>query len=190
MKTDSLCICPWAINNPLMRSYHDNEWGIPVYDDVKLFELLILEGAQAGLSWQTVLNRREGYRKAFAGFDPTKVALFDENKIDELMLDPGIIRHRLKIEGVVINARLFLNIQEEFGSFAAYLWSFVNHKTIKNTWRTMQEVPAETKESQAMSKDLKKRGFKFVGPTIMYAYMQAAGLVNDHLEECPFKQKM
>lgn len=185
MKTDSLHVCPWAINDPLMRSYHDSEWGKPVYDDLKHFELLILEGAQAGLSWQTILNRREGYRKAFEGFDPTKVALFDKSKIEQLILDPGIIRHRLKIEGAVNNAKLFLRIQEEFGSFNTYIWSFVNHKAIKNKWCSMHEVPAETQESKAMSKDLKKRGFKFVGPTIMYAYMQAAGLVNDHLEGCP-----
>ncbi|CAF24062.1 DNA-3-methyladenine glycosylase I [Candidatus Protochlamydia amoebophila] len=177
--------CDWVqLNNPLYVAYHDEEWGIPVHDDHKHFEFLILEGAQAGLSWQTVLQRRENYRQAFASFDPHIVATYDEQKKNELLLHPGIIRNRLKIESTIANAKHFLKVQEEFGSFNTYIWQFVNGKPIQNQWETIRQVPAETKESLALSKDLKKRGFKFVGATIMYAYMQACGLVNDHTIDC------
>lgn len=177
--------CPWAISgNELYENYHDEEWGVPVHDDNKHFEFLILEAAQAGLSWLTILKRREGYRRAFANFDPKKVAKFDQSKIEELLLDRGIIRNRLKVESSVNNAKCFLEVQKEFGSFDKYLWQFVQGKPLVNHWKSMQEVPSETKESQALSKDLKKRGFRFVGPTVMYAHMQAVGLVNDHLVNC------
>jgi len=176
--------CRWAIQDPLYIEYHDREWGEPVYDDRKLFEFLILEGAQAGLSWLTVLKKRENYRKAFKSFDPEKVAQFGEKEIEKLLSDPGIIRNRLKIEAAVGNANAFLEIQEEFGSFAAYSWRFVKDKPIINRWKKLDEVPAQTPESVAFSKDLKKRGFKFVGPTIIYAHMQAVGMVNDHMTYC------
>jgi len=176
--------CHWANDSELYEEYHDLEWGVPVHDDRKHFEFLILEGAQAGLSWLTILKRREGYRRAFANFDPKKVAKYDEAKIAELILCEDIIRNKLKIASAVTNARLFLEIQKEFGSFDKYIWSFVKGKTIQNTWKTIKDVPAESPESRALSKDLQKRGFKFVGPTIMYAHMQATGLVNDHLVEC------
>ncbi len=164
--------------------YHDEEWGVPVHDDKKHFEFLILEGAQAGLSWATILKRREGYRNAFANFDVKKVAVFDEEKIQELLRDEGIIRNKLKVRSVVNNAQRFIEVQMEFGSFDKYIWSFVGGKPIVNQWKSMAEVPATTKESDALSKDLKKRGFKFVGSTIIYAHMQACGLVNDHTTDC------
>ena len=164
--------------------YHDEEWGVPVRDDQKQFEFLILEGAQAGLSWATILGRREGYRKAFANFDPAVVAEYSEAKQAELLQDPGIIRNRLKVAGAVTNAKLFLKVQEEFGSFSAYIWRFVDGKPIINHWKTMAEVPATSAVSDALSKDLKKRGFKFVGSTIMYAHLQATGLVMDHTVDC------
>jgi DNA-3-methyladenine glycosylase I len=164
--------------------YHDEEWGLPVHDDQELFEFLILEGAQAGLSWATILKRRSGYRRAFANFDVKEVSKFDEEKIQELLQDPGIIRNKLKVNGAVNNAKRFLEIQAEFGSFDKYIWSFVGGVPIKNSWRLPAETPVTTKESDAISKDLKKRGFKFVGSTIMYAYMQACGLVNDHTTDC------
>jgi DNA-3-methyladenine glycosylase I len=177
--------CHWVLGgNELYFEYHDLEWGVPVHDDRKQFEFLTLESAQAGLSWSTVLNKREGYRKAFADFDPEKVARFTEKRIARLMDNPAIIRNRLKINAAVNNARAFLAVQEEFGSFDAYMWSFVGDKPIRNRWREHHEIPATSSESDALSKDLKQRGFKFVGSTIVYAHMQAAGLVNDHLVGC------
>jgi DNA-3-methyladenine glycosylase I len=164
--------------------YHDEEWGVPVHDDQTHFEFLILEGAQAGLSWSTILKRREGYRQSFANFDPEKVATFDEEKIQELLQFEGIIRNKLKVRSAVTNAQKFLEIQKEFGSFDNYIWRFVDGVPIVNHWKSLKEVPATTKESDALSKDLKKRGFKFTGSTIMYAYMQACGLVNDHTVDC------
>ncbi len=164
--------------------YHDTEWGVPVHDDHKQFEFLMLEGAQAGLSWLTVLRKREAYRKAFADFDPVKVARFSDKKIETLIQNPGIIRNRLKITAAVSNARAFLEVQQEFGSFDAYIWGFVGGKTIQNRWETMSDLPATSAQSEDLSKNLKKRGFKFVGSTIMYAHMQAAGMVNDHLVTC------
>ncbi|MGH8751521.1 MAG: DNA-3-methyladenine glycosylase I [Burkholderiales bacterium] len=176
--------CPWGEINALQMAYHDAEWGVPLHDENQLFEFLILEGAQAGLSWDTILQKRENYRKAFDGFDPKKVARYDQKKIAQLLKNPGIVRNRLKIEAAVINARAFLEVQKEFGSFDTYIWSFVGGKPKQNAWRTMQELPASTRESEAMSKDLKQRGFKFVGGTICYALMQATGMVNDHLTSC------
>lgn len=169
-----------------MIAYHDREWGVPRHDDRVLFEFLILEGAQAGLSWETILNKRENYRKAFANFNPAKVAKFDRRHVERLMNDAGIVRNRLKIESTIINARAFLRVQKEFGSFDAYLWRFVpDRKPIVNKWKSTKEIPPRTAESDALSKDLKKRGFKFVGTTICYAMMQAIGMVNDHLIACP-----
>ena len=176
--------CPWATADPLYLAYHDDEWGAPVHDDRTLFEFLVLEGAQAGLSWITILRKRDAYRRAFAGFDPAAVAAFDEEKIAALLADPGIVRNRLKIRAAVDNARAFLAVQGEFGRFDAYVWPFVGGQPRVNHWTTLAEVPAETAESRALSADLKRRGFRFVGPTIMYAYMQAVGLVNDHLISC------
>lgn len=176
--------CPWCLGSPEYIAYHDREWGRPVHDDRVFFEFLILEGAQAGLSWSTILAKRENYRKAFAGFDPVKVARFTPDKVKKLLLDPGIVRNRLKVEGTVKNAKAFLAVQKEFGSFDAYVWRFVNGKTIVRP-KSMKHVPATTPESDALSKDLKKRGFTFVGSTIMYAFMQATGLVNDHIAGCP-----
>lgn len=176
--------CTWAVNDPLNQHYHDTEWGVPVHDDNLLFEFLILEGAQAGLSWLTILKRRDSYRKAFAGFDPRKVAAFTAAKKEALMQDAGIIRNRLKIEAAVTNAKAFLKIQQEFGSFDRYIWQFTGNAPLVNRRKTMKDIPAETEEAKAMSKDLKKRGFKFVGPTICYAFMQAVGMVNDHLVDC------
>jgi DNA-3-methyladenine glycosylase I len=177
--------CEWGDKGgELYVTYHDTEWGVPVHDDRKQFEFLMLEGAQAGLSWLTVLRKREAYRKAFADFDPVKVARFSEKKIETLIQNPGIIRNRLKIKAAVSNARAFLEVQHEFGSFDAYIWGFVDGKTIQNRWKTMSDLPATSVQSEALSKDLKKRGFKFVGSTIMYAHMQAAGMVNDHLVSC------
>lgn len=177
--------CGWCGTDPLYVKYHDEEWGKPVYDDQTLFEFLILEGAQAGLSWITILKRREGYRKAFAGFDVEKVAAFNEKDEERLMNDPGIIRNRLKVKAAVNNAKLFIAIQKEFGSFADYMWGFLpDKKPIQNPIRTLKDVPARTEISDAISKDMKKRGFKFFGTTICYAHMQATGMVNDHVENC------
>lgn len=177
--------CSWAEGSfEAYVKYHDEEWGVPVHDDQVHFEFLILEGAQAGLSWATILKKREGYRKAFADFDPAIVAQYPQSMIEELLLDPSIVRNRLKVQGTVINAQKFLEVQKEFGSFDKYIWSFVDHQPIVNSWKNVSEVPASTPISDAMSKDLKKRGFKFVGTTIMYAYMQACGLVNDHTTDC------
>lgn len=176
--------CDWAGDEPIYVKYHDEEWGVPVYDDRKLFEFLVLEGAQAGLSWLTILRKREGYRRAFANFDPRKVARFDAKKIETLLLDPSIVRNRAKVVATVGNARAFLEVQAEFGSFAAYQWGFVDGKPIQNRIDTMADIPARTPLSDALSKDLKKRGFKFVGSTILYAHMQAVGMVNDHLTSC------
>lgn len=176
--------CPWCTGFDQYIAYHDEEWGVPVHDDNIHFEFLILEGAQAGLSWSTILKKREGYRKAFAGFDPRKVAKLTDRQLEKILQDPGIVRNRLKVYAARNNARLFLQIQKEFGSFNQYIWSFVNHKPIVNTWRTMREVPATSAVSDALSKDLIKRGFKFTGSTVMYAHLQACGLVNDHLVDC------
>jgi len=176
--------CVWCGEDPLYVRYHDQEWGVPVHDDQKLFEFLILEGAQAGLSWLTILKRREGYRKAFAEFDISKVARFSKRQIESRLKDPGIIRNRLKVESTVSNAKAFLRIQEEFGSFDEYSWQFVGGKRIVNRWKHLKDIPATSTESDAFSKDLKKRGFKFVGSTIIYAHMQAVGMVNDHLLSC------
>lgn len=176
--------CPWAGSEPLYVAYHDQEWGAPVHDDRTLFEFLILEGAQAGLSWSTILKKRDAYRAAFDGFDPARVAAYDEAKIAELLANPGIVRNRLKVHAAVRNARAFLALQAEFGSFDAYIWGFVGGRPRQNAWRTMAELPAETDESRAMSQDLRRRGFTFVGPTICYAFMQAVGMVNDHVMDC------
>lgn len=176
--------CGWAGNDPLYIAYHDTEWGVPVHDDRTLFEFLVLEGAQAGLSWITILRKRPAYREAFDGFDPHKVAAYDEAKVAELLENPGIVRNRLKIQAAITNARAFVKVQEEFGSFDAYIWRFVDGAPRQNSWRSLAEVPAETPESRALSKDLVRRGFRFVGPTIMYAHMQATGMVNDHLVGC------
>lgn len=175
--------CGWA-KNDLAIIYHDEEWGVPVHDDQKLFEFLILEGAQAGLSWDTVLQKRENYRQAFDNFEPLKIAFYDENKIAELMQNAGIVRNRLKIASAVQNAKAFLTVVKEFGTFDRYIWQFVDDKPIVNAWRDLKEVPAKTDVSNAVSKDLKKRGFNFVGSTIMYAFMQATGMINDHLVSC------
>ena len=180
--------CGWEGTDPLYINYHDQEWGVPVHDDKKLFEFITLEGAQAGLSWLTILKKRPGYKKAFANFDVERVARFTPKKIETLLLDPGIIRNRLKVNAAVTNAGAFLKIQEEFGSFDAYAWRFVDGTPIVNTFQTLDQVPATTRESDAFSKDLKQRGFKFVGPTIIYAHMQAVGMVNDHLVSC-FRHK-
>ncbi|WNB17865.1 DNA-3-methyladenine glycosylase I [Marivirga arenosa] len=182
--TDEKERCPWCLGFDQYIRYHDEEWGVPVHDDQTHFEFLILEGAQAGLSWSTVLKKRENYRKLFADFNAEKVAQFDQSKIDELLQNPGIIRNKLKVNGAVTNAQKFLEVQKEFGSFDQYIWSFVNHKPIINQLKSLEEAPATSPESDALSKDLKKRGFKFVGSTIMYAHMQACGLVNDHLVSC------
>jgi len=182
--TTPLARCSWCGTDPLYQRYHDEEWGVPVHDDRVLFEFLVLEGAQAGLSWITVLRKREAYRKAFADFDFNKVAKFDDGKIATLLLNEGLIRNRLKLHSVVRNARAFIDIRREFGSFDAYLWRFVDHRPVQNRWQSMTEVPALTPVATALSKDLKKRGFNFVGPTIMYAFMQATGMVNDHVRGC------
>jgi DNA-3-methyladenine glycosylase I len=176
--------CPWCLKFEQYMRYHDEEWGVPVHDDRKHFEFLILEGAQAGLSWATVLKKRDAYRKAFADFDPTKVARFSEARVEKILLDPGIIRNRLKVYSAVNNAKRFLEVQKQEGSFDKYIWSFVGGKPIQNKRKTNGSVPATTKESDALSKDLISRGFKFVGSTVMYAHMQACGLVNDHLVDC------
>jgi DNA-3-methyladenine glycosylase I len=177
--------CAWApLDDPLYLAYHDEEWGVPVHDDRRLFEMLTLEGAQAGLSWSTILRKREGYRRAFAGFDPVKVARFDAGKVERLLQDPAIVRNRLKVESAVANARVTLEVQRELGSLAAYLWGLVGGAPIVNRRRKMSDIPAETPVSQAMSKDLKRRGFRFVGPTVCYAFMQATGMVQDHVASC------
>jgi len=176
--------CDWSGTNPLYMTYHDTEWGVPLHDDVKLFEFLILEGAQAGLSWLTILRKRENYRAAFDHFDPIKVANYGENKIERLLGDEGIIRNKLKIRSAIKNAQAYLMIQKEFGSFDSYSWSFVNGAPIDDHFETISDVPASSPASEAFSKDLKARGFKFVGPTIIYALMQASGMVNDHLTCC------
>ena len=175
--------CPWA-RTALSLAYHDFEWGMPVHDDPRLFEFLVLEGAQAGLSWETILNKREAYRQAFADFDPRAVAAFDHQRIQQLMGNAGIVRNRLKIESAVRNANAFLEIQSQFGSFDAYVWRFVGGKPRVNRWRSIEQLPARTAQSDALSKDLKQRGFNFVGSTICYAFMQAVGMVNDHLVTC------
>lgn len=176
--------CPWATTEPNI-TYHDEEWGVPVHDDRWLFEFLILEGAQAGLSWTTILKKRENYRKAFDAFRPEKIARYGKREMQRLLLDDGIVRNRLKIAATIENAKMFLVVRKELGTFDAYLWSFVGWKPIQNRWRSMAEVPAHTAESDAMSRDLLRRGFKFVGSTICYALMQATGMVNDHLVTCP-----
>lgn len=175
--------CGWA-KNDLSIPYHDKEWGVPVHDDRTLLEFLILEGAQAGLSWDTILRKRANYRKAFDNFDAAKIALYDKRKFEALMNDAGIIRNHLKIDAAIRNAKGFLKIKEEFGTFDSFIWQFVEGQTIKNEWREMSEIPAKTKESDDMSRELKRRGFKFVGTTICYAFMQATGMVNDHLVSC------
>lgn len=175
--------CAWAVD-PLSATYHDREWGVPVHDDRLLFEFLILEGAQAGLSWITILKKRENYRRAFDGFDPERIARYDERKVEELLGDAGIVRNRLKVKSAIINARAFLEVQKEFGSFDTYIWSFVSHRVLQGERQSMQDVPARTAESDEMSRALIKRGFKFVGSTICYAFMQAVGMVNDHTVDC------
>ncbi|KAA3599347.1 MAG: DNA-3-methyladenine glycosylase I [Calditrichaeota bacterium] len=176
--------CGWVINDQIEIDYHDKEWGVPLHDDRTHFEFLVLDGAQAGLSWITILRKRENYRKAFDNFEPEKISLYDDNKIASLLQDSGIIRNKLKINSAIKNAKAFLKVQKEFESFDKYIWQFVNFQTIQNDWKSRQEVPATSKESDSMSKDLKKRGFSFVGSTICYAYMQSAGMVNDHTTDC------
>jgi len=176
--------CQWSTTDPLYISYHDQEWGVPVHDDHQLFEFLILEGAQAGLSWLTILRKRENYRQAFSEFDPELVARYDEKKVAELLNNPGIIRNRRKVEAAITNAHAYLAVQAEFGSFDRYIWQFVGGEPIQNAWTSLSQIPAKTPESEAMSKDLIRRGFKFVGPTICYAHMQATGMVNDHVVDC------
>lgn len=182
--------CGWCTNDPLYVAYHDEEWGVPSRDDRHLFEMLVLEGAQAGLSWITVLRKREGYRKAFAGFDPARVARFGPRDVERLMGDAGIVRNRLKIESAIGNAKAFLALQAEAGSFSSWLWRYVEGKPVQGTFREMQEVPAKTPLAERISKDLLKRGFRFVGPTIVYAYLQAVGVVNDHLVTCPRRREV
>lgn len=177
--------CPWGQGIEIYESYHDWEWGVPVHDDRHLFEMINLEGAQAGLSWLTILKKRESYRAAFANFDAARIARFDDRKVAQLLANPGIVRNRLKVAATIQNAKAFLVVKKEFGSFDRYIWQFVEGTSIQNRWRAMSEMPASTPESAAMSKDLLKRGFKFVGPTICYAFMQAVGMVNDHLISCP-----
>ena len=184
MPTKEKVRCAWCLKFDQYIEYHDKEWGVPVHDDSVHYEFLILEGAQAGLSWSTILKKREGYRKAFADFDPQKVARFTDSRIEKILQNPEIVRNRLKVKAAVNNAKRFLEVQKEFGNFDEYIWSFVNGKPIVNKWKTLKEVPAATKESDALSKDLIKRGFKFVGSTVIYAHMQACGLVNDHLTDC------
>jgi DNA-3-methyladenine glycosylase I len=176
--------CGWAGNDPLYIAYHDEEWGVPVHDDRKLFEFILLEGAQAGLSWITILRKREAYRAAFAGFDPAEVARFDARKVKSLLKDASIVRNRAKVASAIGNAAAFLKVQEEFGSFDAYIWRFVEGRPKRNVWKSLKQIPVDTKESRAMSKDLRERGFRFVGPTICYSHMQATGMVNDHLLDC------
>ncbi len=176
--------CPWALTDPLSEHYHDQQWGVPVHDDQLLFEMLLLEGAQAGLSWVTILKKRPAYHELFDHFDAQKIARYDEQKFTELMQNPGIIRNKLKISAMIQNAQAFLDTQAQFGTFEQFIWQFVEGQVIQNSWQSMSEVPVSTKISEAMSKALRQRGFKFVGPTICYAYMQAVGMVNDHLVDC------
>jgi DNA-3-methyladenine glycosylase I len=176
--------CEWAHKDELEQSYHDNEWGVPIHDDRSLFEFLVLEGAQAGLSWSTILRKREGYRKAFDNFDARKISRYSPNDVSRLLANPEIIRNRLKIDATITNARAFLRVQEQFGSFDRYIWQFVNGRPIQNSWEKVTDIPSKTPESEAMSKDLQKRGFKFVGTTVCYAFMQAVGMVNDHVVSC------
>lgn len=182
--TTEVCRCGWCGADPLYIEYHDKEWGVPVHDDKKLFEFLVLEGAQAGLAWITILRKREGYRNAFDGFDVESVARFTEKRIEKLLQDPSIIRNRLKVNSAVTNAQAFISVQEEFGSFDKYIWQFTDGKVITNKHKTLRDIQPTSKESDAMSKDMIRRGFKFVGSTIMYAHMQATGMVNDHLIDC------
>lgn len=183
--TDEPARCPWSLGvNQAYIDYHDREWGVPARDDRRQFEFLILEGAQAGLSWSTILNKREGYRRAFADFDPEKVARFTDRRIERLLQDPSIVRNRLKVVSAVTNARAFLSVREEFGAFSDYIWGFVDGRPVQNRWREQSECPATSSESDALSRDMKKRGFKFVGSTIVYAHMQATGMVNDHIVGC------
>ncbi len=184
MSTAKTPRCDWCTSSELYQQYHDQEWGVPVHDDQRLFEFLILEGAQAGLSWITILNKRARYREVYDHFDPVRVAAYDVDKVEALLADPGIVRNRLKVRSSITNAQAFLQVQAEFGSFDKYLWSFIGGAPRINSWRSMAELPASTPESEAMSKSLKKRGFRFVGPTICYALMQATGMVNDHLRDC------
>jgi DNA-3-methyladenine glycosylase I len=176
--------CPWSSNDPLYQKYHDEEWGVPVHDDRKLFEMLILEGAQAGLSWITILRKRDNYRAAFDNFDAKKIAAYNAKKVKQLLQNEGIVRNRLKIGAAIQNAKCFLEVQKEFGSFDKYIWQFVGGKPVKNNYKSLKDIPPKTSMSDAMSKDLKKRGFKFTGSTICYAFMQAVGMVNDHITEC------
>jgi len=176
--------CEWGTSSALYIEYHDMEWGVPVHDERKLFEFLILEGAQAGLSWSTILNKRQAYTQAFDNFEPVKVASYDVTRVQQLLTNSGIVRNRLKIQAAIQNARSFLEIQDQYGSFDTYIWQFVDGKPVQNSWKSLQEIPATTKESDAMSKELKKRGFTFVGTTICYAFMQAVGMVNDHIVDC------
>ncbi|MBI4228382.1 MAG: DNA-3-methyladenine glycosylase I [Deltaproteobacteria bacterium] len=176
--------CEWVWYDPLLTEYHDREWGVPVHDDKRLFEFLVLDAFQAGLSWSIILRKRENFRRAFSDFNPLKIAKYKKSKIDGLLQDSGIIRNRLKIESTVSNANAFLNVQKEFGTFDKYIWQFVNYRTIRNRWNSIKELPAKTEESALMSRDLKKRGFRFVGSTVCYAFMQAAGMVNDHVINC------
>lgn len=182
--------CSWAGDDPTYVDYHDNEWGRPTHDDRMLFELLVLEGAQAGLSWITILRKREAYREAFDGFDPGAVACYGEAKVEELMANEGIVRNRLKINAAIANAKLFLDVVDEFGSFDAFIWGYVDGEPIVNRWEAQEDVPATTLLSDRISKDLKKRGFKFVGPTIVYAYLQSIGMVNDHVADCFVRQEL
>lgn len=184
MNTADIQRCSWPSNNALMIAYHDEEWGVPLHDDLRLFEFMILDAFQAGLSWQTIINKRENFRAAFDGFDPVKIADWDESKVEELLSNAGIIRNKLKIAAAIINAKAFLRLQNEFGSFDSYIWQFTGGKTIVNNWESLKEIPVRTPESDAMSEALRKQGFKFVGSTICYAFMQAAGMVNDHLKSC------
>jgi len=184
METPMTKRCTWCGSDPLYVHYHDTEWGVPALDDARLFEMLVLEGAQAGLAWITVLRKREGYRALFDGFDANRIARYTDRKLDKLLTDPRIIRNRLKVYGTRQNARAFLAVQEEFGSFSDYIWGFVDHQPIQNQWRSIATVPASTDVSDRLSKDLKKRGFTFVGSTIMYAHMQSTGMVNDHTTDC------
>lgn len=183
-KQKEQCRCGWCVGKPLYEKYHDEEWGVPVWDDQKQFEFLVLESAQAGLSWWTVLQKRENYRRHFAGFDPKKVAKFSEAHIRKMLLDPGLIRNRAKLESAVSNARHFLELQAKHGTFSSYIWGFVDGRPLRNKWKTLSQVPATTPASDALAKDLKQQGFRFMGPTVVYAHMQATGLVNDHLLSC------
>lgn len=176
--------CPWPGEDGTMQDYHDTEWGVPLHDDRKLFEFMILDAFQAGLSWKTILHKRENFRKAFDGFDPVKIARYDEKKVQKLLSDAGIIRNRLKVQATITNAKCFLEVCAEFGGFDRYIWQFTGYRTLKNKWHAMEEIPVRSPESDAMSKDLVRRGFKFVGSTICYAFMQASGMVNDHLTTC------